>query len=399
MRAFVGVAGTGLTAVLLHPLRSAAVVACLVSVLLPYLAGLGLSRGVQQQADASITFGADLYVTGSQFGRNAPLPLAALEQVRQIDGVQDVVPRIVGAVALGADRESAVLVGLPPSCFPSSVECVEGRLPGPAGRNELVLGTELARRLRLKVGDLIPPFYRNRKGERLSEVVGIFRSDVSLWQGRLVFTTFDTAAHIFDEPGSATDLLVHCRPGYAEQVRSSIPRAVRLSPAGAEARSLRVTTREDLAALLPRGLSHREGVFDLLFVLAFAVGILVVLVTSGLGLSARRREVGILKACGWQTDEVLLRDAVESLLLGLLGASLSVLLAFAWLEWLNGYGLASVFLAGVGVAPSFAVPYRLTPEPALLGFLIGFAIVMSGTLYSSWRAATAPPFEVMRSAR
>ena len=42
---------------------------------------------------------------------------------------------------------------------------------------------------------------------------------------------------------------------------------------------------------------------------------------------------------------------------------------------------------------------RLTPVPALLGFLIAFVVVLSGTLYSSWRAATAPPFEAIRSAR
>jgi ABC-type lipoprotein release transport system permease subunit len=395
MRTYLEIARTGLTSLLLHPQRALVTVACLVAVLLPYLVGLGLSRGIQDEAEAAVRFGADLYVTGEQFGRPVPVPLAAAAEVRKIPGVTAVVPRIVGRIELGRERLGAVVVGVPVSDFPPGLECVEGRLYRGGNRNELVLGSELARRLNLKVGDLLPPFYRSRSGERVSEVVGVFRSDVALWQARLVVTSFETAAHLFDQPDLATDLLVSCRPGYQEDVERVIRRNVVLSLPGGPARP-RVVAREELAALLPRGLVHREGVFTLLFVLAFAVGILVVLVTSGFGLSERRREIAILKATGWQTDELLLRSLAESFLLGLAGASLAVVLAFAWLKGLNGYWIAGVFLAGVDAAPGFRVPFRLTPVPALLAFLIAFVVVLSGSLYATWRAATAPPREAIR---
>src|SRR5262249_25099192 len=173
---------------------------------------------------------------------------------------------------------------------------------------------------------------------------------------------------------------------YQEQVRKAIVRQVALGGGRP-----RVTAREELADQLPRGLMQREGVFTALFVLAFAVALLVVLVTSGLGLAERRREVGILKATGWQTDELLLRSLTESCLLSLAGASLAVVLAFVWLGGLNGYGIAGVFLAGVDSAPGFRVPFRLTPAPALLGFLVAFVVVLSGSLFSTLRAAIAPP--------
>jgi ABC-type antimicrobial peptide transport system permease subunit len=143
-------------------------------------------------------------------------------------------------------------------------------------------------------------------------------------------------------------------------------------------------------------LLHREGIFNLHFLLACVVGALVILVTSGFGLTERRREIGILKATGWQTDEVLLRSLVESFLLGLLGASLAVLLTYAWLRGLNGFWVASVFLAGVGAWPEFPIPFRLTPVPALLALIFSLVMVMSGTLYSTWRAATVSPREAMR---
>jgi ABC-type lipoprotein release transport system permease subunit len=397
MYRLLAISHTSLDAVLQYPLRSAATVGCLVALLLPYVAGIALSEGLQEQAEDAVRFGADLYVTGAEFGREVPLPVAQADDLRRIDGVTEVVPRIVAGVVLGKNRENAVLVGLPRQHFPAAVTCVDGELPRAGSINQLVVGTELARRLGLRVGSMIPPFYHNARGDRISKVVGIFKSDVPVWEANLILTTFETAAAVCNQKGLATDLLVYCRPGYHDSVRAAIRRSG--PPPSAESGprvGLQVVAREDLRASLPRGVLHRAGIFNLLFVVAFAAGILTLLVTSGVGTAERRREIGILKATGWQTDEVLLRGLVESLVLSLAGAGLSILLAYLWLRPLNGYGIAGVLLAGAGVRPGFTVPFRLTPVPALLAVLISGALVLTGTLYSTWRAAVVPPRAAMR---
>jgi ABC-type lipoprotein release transport system permease subunit len=385
------IAQTGLASLVLHPLRSLVTLAAVTVVLVPFLAGLALAQGIQAEAEASIRFGADLYVTGSAFGRSAPIPLSAVEEIRRLEGVVKVVPRIVGSLQLGQVGEPVVVLGLPVEEFPDSLAGISGRLPRSGKPNELVIGTELAGQLKLKVGSVLPPFYHNDQGESTSVIVGMFETDAPLWQARLMLTPFETAAAIFNESGRATDLLVYCRSGYEEHVRAAIWRAdalARIQP--------KVTSRSDLEILLPRDILHRKGIFSLHFVLAFVVGILVVLVTSGVGLAERRREIGILKATGWQTDEVLVRGLVEGYLLSLAGASLALVLAGVWLKLLNGYGLAGLFLNGSSIAPSFTVPSRFDGVPALVGFVISFAVVMSGTLYSIWRAATAAPMEAIR---
>jgi ABC-type lipoprotein release transport system permease subunit len=398
MRYLLDIGHTGLAAVFLHPLRSGVSVAALVVVLVPYLVGLGLARGVEAEAEAAVLHGADLYVRGSQFGRAAPVPLSAVKDVSRIPGVDRVVPRIVGEVFLGKEQVRCVLVGLPPRHFPDWASCIEGTPPGDAGAHQLVLGSTLARKLGLKVGSRVPPFYRNdRLGERTSEVVGVFRPEAPLWQAYLILTTFDTAAAVFDQVGLATDLLVTCKPGAAADVTHQIVQ--RLSFPSADRRNLirpEVTTAEELQVLLPCGLRHREGVFQVHFVLASVVAILVLLVTSGLGLTERRREIGILKAIGWQTDEVLLRSFVESLALSLSGACVAFLLAWTWLRAFNAFGISSIFLTGVDPTPDGPLPYHLTPVPLLLGFVLSFVIVLTGTLHSTWRSAVTSPREAMR---
>ncbi len=395
MRRFAAIARTGLVAVLLHPMRSGATVLCLVAVLVPYVAGTGVARGLLDEARTSIRCGADLYVSGSRFGRPAPVPLAAMEAVRSVPGVRDVFPRIVGEFGIGAGRRPTVVVGIARDHLPASTPCVEGRLF--EADDELVMGAELARRLDVRVGSKLPPFYRNRAGERVSTVVGIFRSDLPMWEANLLFCSLETASRIFDQDGLATSLLVTCEPGYTQAVETALRRLEPFDdhgPFGPVAPA--VTSREDVQALLPRSLGHLEGIFQLHFVLAFAVGIPLLMGTAGLGLSGRRREAALLKATGWMTDEVLLQGMVESLVLAVLGAGTSVLLAYGWLEFLDAKGIAGIFLPGAGPAPAFRVPFRLAPVPALLGFLVALAIVSVGTLYSTWRAATAAPALALR---
>ena len=202
---------------------------------------------------------------------------------------------------------------------------------------------------------------------------------------------------IFDQEGMATDLVVHCQNGYEANVSAAIRREFSVSSGDTgNTMRLNVTSREALNVLLAGGQFHREGIFNLHFLLVFVIGILVIVVTSGLGLPERRREIGILKATGWQTDEILLRSLVESLLLSLGGASVSILAAYVWLEIFNGYWIAGIFIAGVESAPRLSVPFRLLPIPALFAFVIAFAITMSGSIWSSWRAAIVSPDEAMR---
>lgn len=432
MRVFVDVAWTGVAAVAMHPLRSLATIAVLCVVLTPFLVGMGLSQGVQREAERALAAGPDLYVTATRVGRPTPVPLSVVAELRRLPGVERVTPRIVGPVALGRERIEAVVVGLPAESlpderFPTSAAgsvsvpaIVEGRLFADDGTLELVVGAQLARRLNVRPGDRLPPFYRSRRGERVARVVGVFRPEAPLWQAKLIFTSFAAAAEIFDETDAATDLLVDCREGYAEQVREAIVRKLNAATRSAgtrsagtssagissattsaamgndEPRRYEVVSREQYRARMSRGFLHRDGVVNLHYVLLFAGGILVVLVTSGAGLDQRRREVAILKATGWQTDEVLIRGLAESLVLSVGAAGLSIVVAFVWLRVGNGWGIARLFLAGADASLDFEAPFQLSPWPALGVLLIALATTLSGTLTSTWRAAIAPPWQAMR---
>lgn len=388
---------SGLSAVLLHPLRSAAIAACVVALLLPFVTGLAVHEGLRDEAADAARSGADLVVTGMRFGRPAPLPLETAEALRAVPGVASVRPRIVGAIHLGAAQEGAVLVGIEPGALPPGVRCVEGRLFRAGAGNELVVGSRLARRLSLRPGSRIPPFYVNREGEEVSEVVGVFRSDLPMWEANVVLASLETAQALFDERGTATQFLVACREGYAEEARTRISRMTTLAAPGTpDPLAPRVLSRADLEALLARDAAFGEGVFGLHFVLLFAAAVPLLVVATGAGLRERRRETGILKMLGWGTDDVLLRAFVESLVLAGIGAALSILLAALWLGPAGARGVSAVLLPGADADPAFAVPWRLTPGPVAAASAVALVLILVGTLPSNWRSASAEPMEAMR---
>lgn len=394
--AWLEIARTGVTALRLHPWRSVATVACVVAALTPYLTGLGLAGGLARQAAESIEQGADLYVTGTQFGRSVPLPLEATEKISALPGVVKTVPRIVGQLRLGDDRHSALVVGISPQAMPPR-DFIDGELFHDDDRNELIIGSHLATELKLRVGSLLPPFYRNRQGEKVSKVVGIFKANAPLWQANLIFTSLGTAARLFDQPALATQVLVYCRAGAADELSRAIRRRLHWELADGSRLDVRIVGRGGARAVWAMAAAHRDGVFHLHWMLAVSIGMLAVLVTSGFGGTERRQEVGVLKAIGWRTDEILLRNLVEGLLLTAAGASLTTVATWCWFTLFNGWAIAQLFVPGLGWRPRVDVPFQLLPLPVLLAAMLSWLIVATGSLYTTWRIAMTPPAAAMRS--
>ncbi len=354
--------------------RSLVVFFCISGVLLPFVAAMAVSQGVRYQASLSVAAGADLYISRSQYGRNGPVALTEAERIKAMPGVLRVVPRIVGRTYLG--EELAVIVG---------IDAPENSL----APDQLLLGRSLARRLDLEPGDsyhfsLFPalPF----------TVAGLLDENLSIWSTSMVVVPFQAAAQIFKLPDMASELLVYCRPGTADRVAeelSSIGKPWDMTP------PLRIQTRSLVERYVQRGFGIQAGTFSMLYITAFGLAVPALLILSGLGRGQRRQEIGIMKATGWQTLEVMELMVIENILLALMASIMSLLLAMLWLKAGNGIGIAQLFISGSGLVPDFPVPSCFTPLPALFSFLFGLVLTLLGTMVSTWRAAVTPPLTTM----
>jgi ABC-type lipoprotein release transport system permease subunit len=216
-----------------------------------------------------------------------------------------------------------------------------------------------------------------------------------VWEADLLVMNLEDASDLFGIPEKATDLLVYTRKGY-QQIVDIIIRMSEQEQNAAQP-PLRAQTREIIERYSQRGFNIKAGVFSGFYSLVFLLGIPSIGVISGFGLSERRREIGVMKALGWQTEEVLELVALENLILSVISIPLVMLVAAGWIHLFNARGIASFFVADLHLIIPFQVPSELYPVPCLLGVLMAVVLTMVGSIYATWRTAIVPPSEAMKT--
>jgi ABC-type lipoprotein release transport system permease subunit len=375
--------------ILRNKIRSIVLILCLIAVLFPFVTALSISEGIKFQSLISVEEGADIYVTSDYFGSNAPISLDYLERLKKMEGVTKAFPRIVGRTYFV--NRLATIVGILPENIPKSIHLDQGRMF--RDRDEVVIGKGLAKEFHLQLG---VRFSLSVNPSKLFRVVGIFDSSATIWSANLILMSFEDASEFFKMGGKATDILIYTRPGYAPFLAKEIQEKMEISNPGQMEPPLRVQDKPLVRRYFQRGFNYKAGVFTALYTIAFALTIPALLIVSGFGQAERRKEIGVIKATGWQTQEVMEMVALENLVMSLTSAPLAILLAVTWLKWFNGAFIAQFFIAEIGLMAPFAVPSRFLPLPCFLAFLFATVLTMVGSLYSTWKTATIPPVEAMR---
>ena len=360
--------------------RSLVVSACLIAVLLPFITAMAVSEGIRAQSAISVENGADLYISRAQYGRNGAIALTEMATFAKIPGVTRVVPRISGRTYIG--EELVMVVGIDnPQLLNSKSRKLES--------GELLMGRQLADSLDLQKGDEVHFFLFPAIPFTIVELID---GDLSIWSSSLVVLPFNDAATIFKLPGYASEILLYARPGTEEGIAEALNGLGKpwdMTP------PLRIQTKSIVEQYINRGFDLQSGVFFLFYLTAFALSIPALLILSGFGRGARKKEIGILKATGWQTLEVMEMTCMENLLLALSSSMLAVVLAMIWLKLGNGIGVAPLFISGISWIPEFPVPSLFTPMPVLFSFLFGLVLTMLGTIFSTWKTAITPPLTTM----
>ncbi len=358
--------------------RSFVIVLCLLGVLVPYITGIAVSEGVREQSEISVSAGADLYVSSEQYGRNGPISLSFIEQIKKIPGVVRVVPRIVGRTYLGEDL--AVVVAID-----SLDEFGVKAGTSITNSSHLLIGSELASKLNVSVGD---EFRFTLHPAKTFIITGILDPQLAMWSSSMVVMGFKDGEEIFKLPGKASEILIYCRPGMNEQIGETISKLVKPWD---NKPGVRIQTKQIVERYINRGFDIQAGVFSVFYTTALGLAIPALLILAGFGRTIRRKEIGILKATGWQTLEVLEMTFFENILLALCGSIGAIIISIVWLKLFNGIGIAPLFISGMSWVPDFAVPAKFAPLPALLSFLFGLVLTLLGTLLPTWRTAVAPP--------
>jgi hypothetical protein len=356
---------------------STLVVAILASILF-------LTGALRTEARNLLGGSADLIVQRLSAGRHDLIPVAHAETIRGIPGVGTVRPRYWGYYYDPLTKSNYTLLGAGGAT--GRLDLLRGRMP--ARRGECAVGAGVSEaRFAGEGGELILTDSRNMGVS--FRVVGVFRSESRMLTNDLVVLTDDGLIAFFGMPeGKATDIQAEVRNG--DEVQTVARKVKRLLP------DTRPITKRELLRTYDMAFHWRSGMMLTVFAAA-VIAFCILAWDKATGISAEeRQEIGILKAIGWDTSDVLALKFWEGLILSMTAFFLGAVAGFVHVFFLGATVLGRILQGWSVLFPEFRLSPHVDPYQLLVLAFLTITPYVASTVVPSWKAAVTDPESVMR---
>lgn len=328
---------------------------------------------IRNEAGRVLEGAPEMIVQRTLAGRHDLMPLLYAAQIEDIRGVRKVEARLWGYYYHQASQANyTVMAGGAYSL----------------GEYQTIIGEGVRRTWSGIKGEKI--YFKAFDGNPIAlDITNEFKADTALVTSDLIIVTESAFRRIFGIPdGFATDLAVSIRnlnecPTIAEKVVALLPDA-------------RPVLRTEIQRTYTSLFDWRSG-YSIVLLSGAVLAFLIFAWDKATGLTAEERaEIGILKALGWDTADVLLMKFWEGIVICLTAFVVGVLGAYAHV-FLTDAPLFEHALKGWAVLyPAF----ELTPafDAYQLAAVFGLTVVPYTliTIVPAWRAAVTDPDAVMR---
>ena len=332
------------------------------------------TEALKNEASLVLQGAPDIIVQRLAAGRHDYMPVEYIDKIRTIKGVQSVRKGLWGYYydpTTGANYTLMV------------------REDFRHGKGNISVGQGVARVLEVKENGSVP--FKTYDGSYVFlKIREIFSAESELVSSDLVLLSEEDFRKIFLVPQNyATDLVLEIRnKGEIPTIASKI---IQMLP------DTRPISREEILGTYDAVFDWRGG----FIIVNFSTSIMALIILAwdkATGLRAEeRREIGILKAIGWETSDVLLLKFWEGAVISLSSLLLGIILAYWHVFFMSSIIFEPVLKGWSVIYPKF----RLTPfvnahQVATLFFLTVVPYTVA-TIVPAWRAATIDPDTVMRT--
>ena len=376
---------------------------------------LGIMTGFKEDMQAKI-LGTTSHVVVQARGQQTMAGYSELiHQVEEVPGVVAATPYIFKQVLLTSKTgvRGVVLRGIDPNKEPEVTEMTKNvksgtvqdlavqRQPKPAPADTstqtdrkpgIIVGKELAMRLRVVVGDRInvvsPVGPISALGMtpkiRPFQVVGLFESGMYEYDSSLAYISLEEAQRFFSLGRTATGIEVKVEDVFtADAVANRI--AARLGT-GYMARDWMLLNRNLFSAL-----RLEKTMMFLLLVLITLVASFNIVGTLTMIVNEKQREIAILKAMGATPQAIMRIFMLNGLVIGLTGTAIGIPLGYTFLYLIENYWTFDQTVYYIS-----HIPVHVKALDVILVSFSAILISFAATLYPSWQAAKLAPVSALR---
>jgi ABC-type lipoprotein release transport system permease subunit len=326
------------------------------------------SSAFRKEALAVLDSAPEIIVQRSMAGRHDLIPLSYIDTIKSIRGVRAVQPRLWGYYYHPASKANYTI--MVPDQFAH-------------GERETAIGNGVLRTWKASEGGQL--FFRSQSGEAFDlKIADAFHADTDLVASDLILMSEPAFRRLTGMPeGFATDIAVSVRNpkecvNIAKKINTLLP-------------DTRPITREEITRTYASLFDWRSG-YVIVLLSGGLLAFFIFAWEKATGLSAEERnEIGILKAVGWNTSDILMLKfweggviSLTAFVIGAIGAYIHVFIGSATLfeHALKGWAV---------VYPSFKL------APSVDAYQIGTLFLLTVMPYSfivivpAWKVAITDP--------
>jgi ABC-type lipoprotein release transport system permease subunit len=334
---------------------------------------LFFTRALRTQAASVLKNAPEIIVQRTLTGRYQFIPVRYADSIKNIRGIIAIKPRLWGYYYDGGFGANYTLIA-------SGVDSLK---PG-----TIAIGSAIVKLRKLQIGDIVP-FTGSDGNPQTFTIAKILSDESALVSADLVvITEADYRALSGIPAGYATDLVLTVRnPREYSTIAEKISR---LLP------DTRPIVKTEILRTYDAVFSWRAGI--MLLVLAGAVlAFFIFSFDKATGLSAEeRKEIGVLKAIGWETSDVLAMKFWEGIALSLTAFFLGTILGYAHVFLGGGLFFAPILKGWSTLYPSFVLTPHINFGDIIALFFLSVVPYTVSTITPAWRVATIDPDSVMR---
>lgn len=353
-----------------------------------------ISSSIKKELELTSKALPELIVQRMIGGRQTLIPVERAYKIATIPGVSNVHERIWGYYYFPNENVNFTLIGLD-----FNLDAYKDKY------NDIIKlyqdKTDSAKTAYMIVGKgvytlLEKNFYKNyyifnkADGSKLeTKILGTFTDESSLETNDIIIMPVEFVRNIFDLPENlANDIVVKIpNPEEVEIIKRKLQN---IYP------DCRIVSRTDIEASYQNIFDYKSGIFLAMIISSF-FSFFILIYDKASGLSAEdRKEIGILKAVGWQTENILTIKFIEGLFISLMSFFLGTGLALFYVFNLQAPLLRDLFTGVSKLKPAFALLTFIDFNILFLVFILTVPIYIMATIIPSWRASIIEADEVMR---
>jgi len=350
-----------------------------------------ITASLQKELNITADSLPDIILQKMNAGRVSDIDINRVDKILEINGVNNSVSRVWGYYYFENAGINFSVVGIDQfeTQYKKSLESITLKHDFSELEDFMVVGSGVKKVLEKNYYKDYFNFIKPDGTFKKIQIKAIFDSATNLESNDVILVSKDTAYDIFGiNENKATDIVVNV--SNKKEVATIAYKIKMLFP------DTRVITKEDLKISYTNIFNYKSGMFLSLFIISLFTFFMIIYDKSSSLSSSAKREIGILKALGWKTDDILKEKFYESFLISFTAYIVGIGISFIYVYIFQAPFLRDIFMGYSVLKPQFNLIFAYDLKIFAMIFFLSIPIYISATIFPSWRASIVDADEVIR---